>query len=145
MTRKEAAEKVAKLRKLANGSSNPHESESAWTQAAKLIEEHHLTDHDLSSGSMAAAFDDLVDGLQKYMANLPAMPEGLLGSGGTLAIVTDVIHRIKTIDDSEKATRLRQFTTLVRTISFITGNNNPTLSSIKSILDTALRNHGVAI
>jgi len=98
---------VAELHKLANGSSNPHEAESARTRAAKIIDEHHLTDHDSSSGSTGGRIRRSAErhGLPKYMANLPAMPEGLLGSEGTLAVVTDVIHRIKNIDDAEKTTR----------------------------------------
>jgi hypothetical protein len=141
MTKKAAAEKVAKLMRLAKGSSNPNEADNARQQAEKLAAEHGLTSSDLESGEMAAAFDDLVDNIQRFVAGHPALPEGLFNSS---AIVTDVLHKIKNIGETDKAARLRQVTTLVRTASFIAGNNT-TISGIKSVLDTTLKNHGISI
>jgi Protein of unknown function (DUF2786) len=141
MTRKDAAEKVAKLMKLANGSTNPHEAATARSQAEKLVAEHGLSDNDLLSGEMAAAFDDLVDSLQKVVASHPALPPGLFNSS---AIVTDVLHKIKNIGDTDKVTRLRQITTLVRTASFIAGDM-PVIAEIKAVLDSTLKNHGISI
>jgi len=141
MTRKDAAEKVAKLMKLANGSSNPNEAATARAQAEKLVAEHGLTDNDLMSGEMAAAFDDLVDSVQKVIASHPALPPGLFNSS---AIVTDILHKIKNIGDTDKATRLKQITTIVRTASFIAGDT-PIIAEIKAVLDSALKNHGLSI
>lgn len=140
MSRKDAAEKVAKLMKLANGSTNPHEAATAKRQANKLVEEHGLTDSDLMSGEMAAAFDDLVDSVQKVVANHPALPPGLFNSS---AIITDILHKIKTLGDTDKATRLRQITTIVRTASFIAGDT-PVIAEIKAVLDSTLKNHGIS-
>ena len=141
MTKKEAAEKVAKLMKLAKGSPNPHEAQTARDQAKKLASEHGLSKSDLETGEFAAAFDDLVDGVQKFVAGHPAVPQGLFNSS---AIITDVLHKIKNIGDADKTARLRQITTLVRTASFIAGDQS-LISEVKVILDTALRNHGLSI
>ena len=141
MTKKEAAEKVAKLICLAKRSSNPHEAQTAKTQAEKLTKEHGLTEADLETGEFAAAFDDLVDDVQKYVAGHPAIPQGLFNSS---AIITDVLHKIKNLGEVDKATRLRQITSLVRATSFIAGDR-PVISSLKNILDTTLKNHGLSI
>lgn len=141
MTKKDAAEKVAKLMRLAKGSSNPHEAETAKAQAEKLASEHGLTESDLLAGEFAAAFDELVDGVQKFVAGHPSIPQGLFNSS---AIITDVLHKIKNIGETDKATKLRQITTVVRTASFIAGDQ-PVISGLKNILDTTLKNHGLSI
>lgn len=140
MTKKEAAEKVAKLMKLANGSNNPHEAETAKKQAEKIANEHRLSSSDLETGKLSAAFDELVDGIQRFVANHPAIPEGLFNSS---AIVHDVLNKIKNIGEADKSVRLRQVTTIIRTASFFTGNQ--TISGIKAVLDSALKNNGVSI
>ena len=141
MTRKAAAEKVAKLLKLAKGSTNPHEASVARSSASKIIEEHSLTDADILGGEMAAAFDDLVDSIQKAVASHPAVPEGLFG---TMGILDDVLRKIKNIGDSDKSLRLKQITTLVRATSFIAGSQ-PLVAEIKSILDNTLKNHNLSL
>jgi hypothetical protein len=141
VTRKSASEKVAKLLKLAKSSTNPHEASTARSQANKLIEEHGLTDADLIGGEMSAAFDDLVDSVKKAIAQHPAIPDGLFGS---LGIVDQVLDKIKNIGDSDKATRLKQITTLIRTASFIAGSQ-PIVAEIKTILDNTLKNHGLSL
>ena len=141
MGKKDAAEKVAKLMKLANGSTNAHEAATARSQAEKLVAEHHLTDNDLMCGEMAAAFDELVDSLQKVVASHPALPPGLFNSS---AVITDILHKIKNIGDTDKAARLKQITTIVRTASFIAGDT-PVIAEIKAVLDSTLKNHGISI
>jgi len=88
VNRKEAAEKIAKLERLARGTSNPHEAESARAQAAKLASEHCLTDNDLKTGKMGAAFDDMVDEVGKLTSS---MPGGLFGAG---TVVQEVLRAI---------------------------------------------------
>ena len=141
MTKKEAAEKVAKMMKLANGSSNEHEAAAARSQAEKLCKEHGLSESDLHAGEMAAAFDELVDGVQKFVAGHPSLPAGLFNSS---AIVTDVLAKIKAASETDKSTRLRQIATIVRTASFIAGDQ-PIIAEVKAVLDTALKNHNVTI
>ena len=141
MTKHEAAEKVAKLMRLAKGSSNPHESSNARAQAEKLVKEHGLTETDLTSGERAAAFDDLVDAVHAFMRNHHAIPGGMFD---TSAILTDVLNRIKNIQETEKATRLGQITTLVRAASFVVGDD-PNIKAIKRILDDTLRKHEITI
>ena len=141
MTKHAAAEKVAKLMRLAKGSSNPHEASNARAQAEKLVKEHGLTESDLTSGERAAAFDDLVDAVHAFVRNHPAIPDGMFGA---TAIVTDVLNRIKNIEETEKSTRLGQITTAVRTASLIIGDD-PTVKGIKKILDKTLRKHEIVI
>ena len=141
MTKHAAAEKVAKLMRLAKGSSNTHEASTARAQAEKLVREHGLTEDDLTSGERAASFDDLVDSIHAFVRNHPAIPDGMFG---TSAIITDVLNRFKNIKETEKSTRLGQITTLVRAASFIAGDD-PTIKGIKKILDETLRKHEIVI
>jgi hypothetical protein len=141
VTKKSAAEKVAKLHKLARGSSSPHEAESARAQAEKIAAEHGLSSRDLETGQMGAAFDELVDQVGKIASSLPQIPQGLFD---TRTIVDQVLRSIKSIGEVDKAARLRQFTTLVRTAAFIAGDNK-TIAEVKTALDTALRNHELVL
>ena len=141
MTKHAAAEKVAKLMRLAKGSSNPHEASTARAQAEKLVREHGLTESDLTSGERAAAFDDLVDAVHAFVRNHPTIPDSMFG---TSAIVTDVLNRIKNIEETEKSTRLGQITTVVRAASFIAGDD-PSIKHIKKILDDTLHKHEITI
>jgi carboxylesterase type B len=141
MTKHAAAEKVAKLMRLAKGSSNTHEAANARSQAEKLVKEHGLTESDLASGERAAAFDDLVDAVHAFVRNHPSIPDSMFG---TSAIVTDVLNRIKNIQETEKSARLGQITTVVRAASFIAGDD-PNIKGIKHILDETLRKHEIVI
>lgn len=73
MTRKDAAEKVAKLERLAEGTENKAEAETARKTARKIASEHGLSDSELMIGAKAAAFDELVTALDTYAAknNIP--------------------------------------------------------------------------
>lgn len=144
MTKTEAIDKVSKLLKLAEGNPNSHEANAAKAQAEKLIQEHGLNKADLSAGKMTAAFDDLVDALQKYVANHPGLPDGIMGAASTLAIVQDTIARVKNIGENDKAAYLKKFAGVVRTSSIFFGSNS-TVSAIKSILDATLKSHDVTI
>lgn len=141
MTKHAAAEKVAKLMRLAKGSSNPHEASTARAQVEKLVREHGLTEADLTSGARAAAFDELVDSVHAFVRNHPTIPDGMFG---TSAIVTDVLNRIKNIKETEKATRLGQITKIIRTASFIVGDD-PIVKGMKNALDETLRRHEITI
>lgn len=141
MTKHGAAEKVAKLMRLAKGSSNPHEAANARAQAEKLVHDHDLTEEDLTSGVRAAAFDDLVDTLHAFIRNHPAVPEGIFG---TSAILTNVLSKIKNIKETEKASRLVQIAQLVRAASYI-WIGDPSIKAAKKALDETLRKHEVSI
>jgi adenylate cyclase class IV len=141
MTKKDAAEKVAKLMKLAKGSANEHESATARAKADSLAKEYGLTANDLLAGEMAAAFDELVDEFHKFVVNHSPMTDGMFG---TTAVVTDVLSKIKNVKDTDKATRLRQIAGVIRIASFIAGDNQ-IVAEVKVVLDTALKNHGITI
>jgi ElaB/YqjD/DUF883 family membrane-anchored ribosome-binding protein len=144
MTKKDAIEKVAKLLKLAEGNPSSHEAATAKAQADKLIKEHHLDKSDLSANKMTAAFDDLVDALQNYVANHPGIPDGIMGAASTMAVVKDTISRIKNIGEGDKAAHLKKFATVVYTSALFFGSNS-TVSAIKSILDATLKTHGLTL
>jgi len=141
MTKHGAAEKVAKLMRLAKGSPNPHEAANARAQAEKLVHDHGLTEEDLTSGVRAAAFDELVDSVHAFVRSHPAIPDGMFG---TSAVVTDVLSRIKNIKETEKAARLVQITQFIRAASFILGDD-PTIKGIKKSLDETLHRHEISI
>ncbi|HVP23329.1 MAG TPA: DUF2786 domain-containing protein [Conexivisphaerales archaeon] len=140
-SRQKIVEKYAKLMKLARGAANQHESESALKAARKLASDHGLTETEIQSGQMSAAFDDLLDMVKKIVTEHPAIPVGLFD---TESIVTDVLGKIKTINDVEKAKKLRQAAMIVRTASLVAGDNR-TLREIKSALDTVIKNHEITI
>lgn len=141
MTKKDAADKVAKLMKLARGSSSPHEAASAKIQAEKIAAEHGLSHQDLVTGEMGAAFDDLVDEVKKFVASRPEIPAGLFD---TKTLVDQVVRSIKDIREVDKAARLRQITTVIRGAAFVAGDNK-VVAQIKTTLDTVLKNHELVI
>jgi len=139
--KKEAAEKVAKLLRLAKGTKNVHEAASARKQAEKIMNEHALTEEDLACGRMAIAFDELVDLMSDFVLHHPKVPEGLFD---TTTIVADVLKRIKSIEETDKSIRLKQFVTLIRTTSFVAGDH-PLISGLKHLVDITLKKHEILI
>ena len=79
MTHEQAVARILKLRSLAEGTSNPHERDTAEKQAASLMAAHHVTLDDLaagdgapnSHGQTAHPFDLFVDKVKKYAAKRP--------------------------------------------------------------------------
>jgi len=116
MKRGEAAEKVVKLRRLADGTSNIHEATAARAQATKLIIEHRLTERDLASGEKATAFDDLIDRLHQFAANLPKVA---------------------------KYSKLEN--PMIRGLTFIAGDHIPYLREIRLLWEDVLHRHNIKI
>lgn len=141
MTKKEAAKKIAKLRRLARGSPNPHEAESAMAQAARLAQEHGLAAADLEVGEMSAAFDELVDLVGKFVASKPEMPAGLFDAR---AIIDEALRSIKGIEEDDKAKKLPQIVTIVRTAALFAGGN-AAVAEVKKTVDLVLKNHSLTI
>jgi hypothetical protein len=138
VNKKDAAEKVAKLRRVAQGTSNPNEADTARRQADKLASDHGLTEQDLSSGQMAAAFDALVEEVEKVVSR-SAIPTGLFG---TESVIKDVLGKIRNFREDDKAKKLRQVALVIKVGAMIAGNNT-TVSEIKTVLDSVLKNHGL--
>lgn len=137
MTRQEAAEKVAKLHRLASGSSCAHEAASARRQAEKITREHGLSQEDVSAGERAAAFDDLIGQLESYVSSHPSVPAGLFDQ---VAVVRDVLAKIKNMTDVEKSRRLGQVTTIVGFASLLTGDT-PVVRDLKDLVERAVKKH----
>jgi len=142
VTRQGAAERVAKLRRLADDPRTPpSEAENARAQATKLAAEHSLGEADLELGRIGSAYDELVDRLEKLALNNPKLPTGIFGAE---QVVVDVLHKLKQVGDSDKSRRLRAVTTTVRTAHLFLGNT-PLIDNVKIILDSVLKNHGLTI
>jgi len=141
LSKVEAAEKVAKLRRLARGTSNENEAATAEAQAKKIIAEYKLTMDDLSGGEKSDAFDDLVDTLHKFAVSHPDLPGGLFG---TSAVIHDMLAKIKSIDKAKKNTYLAWIAGSIRTLSFISGDR-PEIKELKRILDETLLRHNLVL
>jgi hypothetical protein len=142
VTKKDAAVKVAKLRRLADDPRTPPtEADVARRQIDKLSAEHGLAPLDLETGRLCAAFDDLVGEIEKLVARHPNVPSGLFG---TTKVVNDVLGKIRDIDDADKATKLRQLVSIVRIASLFAGDTK-IVSELKVVIDTTLKNHDFVI
>lgn len=141
MTKQEAAKKIAKLRRLARGTKSTHEAETAAAQADKLAREHGLGAGELEVGQRAAAFDDLVDEVGRAVARAPTIPAGIFDAR---SIIDEVLHSIKKTDEVDKASRLAQVVTVVRTAALFAGGN-PTVTEIKRAIDLVLKNHDLTL
>ena len=143
MTRREAAEKVAKLRRLADDPRTPREeAHNAREAAAKITREHKLKEQDLATGRMCAAFDDLVGELEKAVQRRSAhLPTGIFGAEQSIKTALDGIRKMTDVD---KATRLRQLTTVVRTAAIFVGDH-PVVAEVKAVLDAVLKNHDLML
>jgi len=141
LTRKEAATKYAKLIRLADGNSNPHEAESARQQAANLASEYSLKPSDLESERLNEAFDDLVVRLEEFIAMKESDLGGLFGAG---PIVKEVTSKIRTSTEIDKPAYLRKFTAVLRMVSLVSGGNSP-ITTLKKILDEVLKKHNLAL
>jgi hypothetical protein len=118
MTKQDAAEKVAKLMKLARYNKNPHEEASARNKARKLVEDNHLSVEDLSAGKKAAAFDDLVAAIRRKISASPAMPAGLFG---TSSIVSGILSKLEAVSRESKSRRLDEAYKLVEAAAMFNG------------------------
>ena len=139
MNKKEASEKVAKLLRLAKGSTNPHEAATAKAQAEILMQKHGLTPADLAAGQKAAAFDDLFDQIYRYVQQHPNVPKGIFD---TSSVISDVIMKAKNIAATDKAAAFDKIVTGTSCIFAIFGDN-PTISEINSIMTGTLKKHEI--
>lgn len=130
MNRNEAAQKVAKLRKLAAGTNNAAEAASAKRRADELTKQFGLTEVELTAGSRAAVFDDLLTELDGYVRK-HEVP----------SVVFEVIERMKKdTKEEDKAKMLGKFATVVRGASLFLD-----VGGVKKVLDEVLAKHGVTI
>lgn len=143
MKRGEAAEKVVKLRRLADGTSNIHEATAARAQATKLIIEHRLTEKDLASGEKATAFDDLIDRLHQFAISLPKITK--YPKFESPIILKDILGRIKAMDKIDKSKRLEQLTPVIRGLTFVAGDHIPYIKEIRLLWEDVLRQHNIKI
>lgn len=140
--RRRVAEKAAKLRRLADDPRTPPtEAQAARSQAQKMELENGLGNQDLTDGRMGAAFDDLVEEIGKVVDRHPNIPTGLFGTGN---VIRDALNQVKAMPEADKVSRLRQIVSVVRAASFFLGNNRM-VAEVKTVVDTALKNHDVTV
>jgi hypothetical protein len=139
MTKQQAAEKVCKLRRLAEKAGcTPAEAESARRIADKILTEHHLGPGDLTLGAKCAAFDELVTQLEIFVA---AHPERSV----PMTVVKESLARLKKeVKSEDKAKALDTTVSATRAMSFLAGSSK-TVSGLKSVVDEVLRKHDVTI
>lgn len=134
MTKAEAAEKVAKLRQLAESKANAHEADTAKQRADELIKKYGLTENDLSLGSKAAAFDDLIGELDAFVRR-HEVPAAVFEA-------IDLVRRETTKEN--KADALGKIVKVVRTASMFFGFDK-TVKGVKDTVDGVLTKHKVTI
>jgi len=138
MTKREAVEKVCKLRRLADRAGTPAEAESARRAASKIMADHRLTSEDIAIEAKCAAFDDLLGRLEVFVATHPerSVP---------LSVIKDAVSRAKSGTKAEdKARALGAFVGGVRT-AFMFASSSKTVIAAKEIVDEVLRAHDVTI
>jgi hypothetical protein len=144
MRKQEAAEKVAKLMKLARDNPNPHEQDSARSRARKIVEDNHLSVEDLSAGKKAAAFDDLVAAIRRKISTGPAVPAGLFG---TSDIVSGILSKLESMSRESKSRRLDEAYKLVEAASLFNGAltavglGTSVVGDVKKIFEETLAAH----
>jgi hypothetical protein len=144
VTKLEAAEKVAKLMRLAKDNASPHEASAARSRAKKIVDEHGLTLDELSAGKKAQAFDDLVAAVRKTLSDSPDMPTGLFGTSN---IVSGILSKLEKLSEESKSKRLDEAYKLVDTASLFNGAlgtlglGSPLVKNLKKIFDDVLAAH----
>jgi hypothetical protein len=146
MTKQDAAEKIAKLMRLARSNTNPHEAAAARAQARKIVEEHGLSLEELSAGKKAQAFDDLVAAIRKTISSNPEMPTGLFG---TSSVVSEILSKLEALSKDSKSKRLDEAYKLVDAASLFNGALGalglglgvPLVKNLKKIFDDVLADH----
>ena len=137
MKREEAAEKVAKLMRLAKGTPESYEAASARTQARKIVREYELDAEELSAGKKAIAFDSLV---KEVLHLVPPLQEPLTGQ---------VRQRLARITKSRKSRHLEDAAKLIEIASLVNGllgkvgMGSSTVTKMQKILDDTLAAHGL--
>lgn len=136
MTKKQAAEKVAKLRRLAEKAGTKQEAESARRNADKIVSEFGLTDAELQTGAKAAAFNDLIDSLDSFVRTRRAMVPGS---------VMGAIEQVKaSTNESEKATAFDRIAAAVKLGNLLFGHDK-TVAAIGDLLANVAEKHGIKL
>jgi len=135
--KEEAAEKVAKLMRLAKSTTESHEAATARAQARKIVKEHNLDAEDLSAGKKAAAFDVLV---REILHLVPPLQEPLTG---------EIRQKLAGITKSRKSHHLEDAAKLIEVASLVNGllgkvgMGSATVTKMQKILDDTLAAHGL--
>jgi hypothetical protein len=136
MTKDQAVKRIAKLRTLARGTTNPNERDAAEKQARTLMDEHHLREDDLATPDKISSFDELVDVLGTYVIKHP----DLKNTFGASKIVVDVLEQAKhNLSPEQKIKLLARLSQGLRIARLVVGDGNPTLNEIDQIFKEATK------
>lgn len=136
MTKKQAAEKVAKLRRLAEKAGSKEESQNAYRAIDKLILQYQLTDAELAVGAKAAAFDDLISSLDSFVrTRREQVPGSVMGA----------IEQVKkSTNEDEKAAAFDKIAVTVNLGNMLFGHNK-TVAAIGDLLASVAEKHGIKL
>lgn len=136
MTKKQAAEKVAKLRRLAEKAGTKQEGESAELNAKKMIDEFGLTEADLSVGAKAAAFDELIGSLDVFVKNKRDQVPG-----SVLSVIDQIKKHTK---EDDKAAAFEKIVAAVKLGNMLFGHNK-TVAAMGDMIETVITKHDVKL
>ena len=136
MRREDAAERVAKLMRLAK-SPEPHEAASARKAARKIVREHDLSLEDLSAGKKAYAFESLVGEVARLV---PSLQEPLVRE---LRRKISGLTRARKSRCLEDASKVLEVASLVNGLLSRVGMGSATVAMLQTILDDTLEDHGL--
>lgn len=134
MTKDDAKGKVSKLLRLAEKAGTPQEADSARRTAAEIKKKYGITDEELSLGTKAAAFDDLVGKLDAHARRHPEMPPA----------VFEVLTKMKTdMSEDDKAASLVKLVGTIRVAALFLGSKK--MGGVKEVVEDALRRYSLTI
>jgi len=140
-TRREAAEKVAKLRRLADSTQSPEEAENARRTSDKMVEDYGLTEYELDEGKLVEAHDDLLRELETAVSSRSSEVGDVFG---TVHLVGEVASKLRSASPGDKASRLKTAAAVIRTLAFVSPRGG-LAAEAKKRLELVLKRHGVKV
>jgi hypothetical protein len=140
MTKDKILDKAAKLKALAESSTNPNERKVAAQRLKEFLAKHELTEADLETGPKIEAFDKLADLLGTYAQRHPDLER----SFGVSKIVNEILGHAKTeLPKARKTIILGQISQGLRLAKLVMGDTNKTLNDVAGIVDSILTTYKV--
>jgi hypothetical protein len=139
VTKADAIKKIADLLRVANSTSNPHESETARRIATKLSNEHHVNEKDLKTSSYVAAYDELVKTLTDKLNDKLAFRHSVFGLRQVLDHVTPALSGL---GDEEKVNRVLAIVKIVRGVNLLAGTV-PAIGEVSTLVESIVRKYEI--
>ena len=134
MTKKEALVRVTKLRRLAERAGSPQEAANARRAIADVCRTHSLSEADITIGTKAEAFDDLMGRLDAVTKGNKDLPHA----------VAEVLAHLKAdMKEEEKAGALEKTVAAVRVGALFLGRKK--MGALKDVVEETLKRHSLVI